>query len=229
MQNFVMREKQDYTHIKNMASRIEYKEYEQKFLESRLRNVISKLDFLKQKVLEATSLKSMLNDTKTEKEKLQKELADCMKVRYLYEDHADLIKRELNTKITEKEGEVEKYKKEAEKMSKMCEQLHNSGMVLKEKFKIKYQALENKYCDVGRLLGVEKEKSKSLQDKLLQEHSENAILKQYIQEIEKELGNYKKANLEDKLAEKRQENVMLREEIAILKIELEKCLLKIKP
>lgn len=226
VQSFVALEKQNCAAFKNIKSKFDYKECEEKVLEKRLQQATSNLDFLKQKLIEASTLKSMLNDTQMAKEKLQKELTDCMKVRYLYEDHADMIKRELNAKLKEKEAEMEKLEKENQKLSLTCQQHEHNGKIFREKMKVKFEQVGKKANETGKLHLLEKQKSESLEVKLLEQHNENAALKKKIQELKAELRKHKEADLERKFAEKSRENGMLREEIAMLKVELEKHLPK---
>lgn len=222
VENFANKEKAAYSDFHNMTSHLEFREREQKIMENRLHIAIIKLENLKHKIFENSRLKKLYYDCRKQKEKLQKELTDCMKVRYLYEDHADLIKKEMNNKLKEKEGEMDKYKKEIENLSKVCLQNECTVKLLKEKLKCKGQTLETKIIEAERMYVHEKQKSATLQDKVLETHNQNINLRNEITILTDELDEYRSANLQEKIIEKHQENVTLREEVAMLKVELEK-------
>lgn len=221
--NFLNRQKRVYH---DYRAKLEFKECEQRILESRLNQAIIKLESLKQKILQQTKTKSLYYETKKQCDKLQKDLTDCMKVRYLYEDHADLIKREMNTKLNEKDSEIDKYKKETEKLTKICLQNEATLISFKTKLKSKSQLLESKLNETGKFYLQEKQKSASLQEKLLEKHNKMIAKKKEMETMKTELEKYRSAKYEQKIAEKQRENVMLREEVAILKVELEKARVK---
>lgn len=222
VETFANKERISYTDFHNMKFQLEYKEQEQKIMENRLHHAIIKLENLKQKLFDNSKLRKLYYESRKQKEKLQKELTDCMKVRYLYEDHADLIKKEMNSKLKEKEAEMEKYRKEIEKLSKIYLQNECTGKLLKDKLKNLNQTQESKMNEAGRMYLHEKQKSATLQEKVLEKHNENVILKKDIAALKIELEKYQSANLQEKVIQKQRENVTLREEIAMLKVELEK-------
>lgn len=228
VKSFVKKEKQHYMIFKTFKSQLEYKESEEKILEKRLQQAISQLENVKHKLVETSTLRTVLSETQIEKEKLQKELTDCMKVRYLYEDHAELIKRELNSKLMEKEGEMEKLVDEIKLLTNKCNQYEHNEKLFREKYKEKTQHFDHKLKEIGKMYVIEKQKSTNLREKVLAEHNQNITLMRRIEELKEELEDNQKQKgiFEGKLADKHQENVILREEIAMLKVELEKYLPK---
>lgn len=223
---FVQKDTKVHESYNRLKSQLDYKECEQRILEGKLQSTIYKLGSLKLKINELMKMRSLYNESKKQRDRLQKELTDCMKVRYLYEDHADLIKREMNIKIKEKDAENEKYKKEIDSLSKICLQNETTLKGLREKLKCKSQILETKVNETGKMYVHEKQKAASLQEKVLEKHNENIALKKEMDALKTEVAKYRAARLEDKINEKQRENVMLREEVAILKVELEKATLK---
>lgn len=226
VKTFIQKEINVHNSYLRLKSQLDTRECEQRILETKLQSTITKIVSLKAKINELSKMSSLYYESKKQRDRLQKELTDCMKVRYLYEDHADLIKREMNIKIKEKDAENEKYKKEIDNLSKICLQNESTLKSLREKLKSKSQMLETKVSETGKLYLHEKQKATSLQEKVLEKHNENVALKKEMDAMKTELSKYRAARLEEKLTEKQRENVMLREEVAILKVELEKATLK---
>lgn len=223
VQNFVTKEKRLYQDYK---AKLEYKDCEQRILECRFKQAIIKLESLKHKIYQHSKMKSLYYDTKKQCDKLQKDLTDCMKVRYLYEDHADLIKREMNTKLKDKESEINKYKREIQRLASMCRQNEKTMADFRETLKCKTEDMKKKLNGKTMMYDQEKQKTTNLQEKLIETQNSLRDKKKEIQTMNMELEKYRLAKYEEKMTEKQRENVMLREELAILKIELEKARLK---
>lgn len=212
VENFMYKDKVTNDDLKSL---LKFKEHDQRQMEKRLHLVVIKMETLKNKILDYSKFKKLYFVSRKEKERIQKELNDCLKVRYMYEDHAGSIKNEMNRKLKEKEDEIVKLNKSLNRLSNNAMEEENRNKQLKEKLK---QLQKKKFKEAERMYLQEKQKSNALHDKVLEKHNENISLKEDIAKLKKKLGE----KLEEKLTEKNRENVTLREEIAMLKVELEK-------
>lgn len=202
-----------------MKNQIEFKDRELKLMENRFRHAVTKMEQLREIILDNSKMKKLYFECIKQKEKLHKEITDCMKVRYLYEDRAELIKREMNNQLKKKECQIDKLHRDIGNISKTSVQNERLVKLLKDKLRaiseVKINETRQKYLH-------EKQKSAALQEKVLEKHNENVILKQEMVTVQNRLEKYQEENFEAELSKKQRENVTLREEIAILKIELEK-------
>lgn len=195
------------------------KQKEQELLMNCLNYVTSKLKELKIRLSKTAELKSLYESSCNERDLLSKELTDCIKIRYLYEDHAESIKREMGIKLSEKDLEIGRLTKELQKVAHICVGTEKDGNHLKQKTIRLEQVLQKK----TRLNAQDKEKISKLHANMLEKHNENVYLKKRLTDLKNNEDKILKfAELEEKLLNKERENVTLREEIAMLKIELEK-------
>lgn len=221
LQNFTDKEKLSNMYYNKMKTELGVKENELKLMENKINHVILKMENIKQKLCDNSKLRKLCNDIAKQKEKLQKELTDCMKVRYLYEDHADLVKREMSMKIKEKDVEIANHRKEIDRLTYVCVQNESVVKSLVEKLKKQTEYQESNQSESQKMFLHQKQKSSSLHDKLLEKNNENTTLKNEIAMLQVELEKSKSYQSKETL-EKDRENTTLREEIAMLRVELEK-------
>lgn len=205
------------------------KDEEQKTLESRLFLAIRNLEKLKGKIVEHSKMKRLCYDIAKDKEKLQKELTDCMKVRYLYEDHAELIKKELYNKLKSKNDDLANYKNEVLKLSKICLQNQATIKFQKDQLERNMQEQQNSEEKTEKRYLNEKRKSLALQEKVIEKHNKYIALKKEVELLKKELEKSKNDKSEETFKKQHQEKIALREEIASLKVKLEKWQSKFNP